>query len=259
MEREKARFRAADLRYEINGKAIVDGVGFELRRGELLGVAGPNGAGKSTLLRLATGVLAPSGGEVSLDGENIARYETKRLYRKVAFVPQNACFDFPFRAMEVVLAGRYPHLGTFENETAEDGELARRCLERVDMKGFSRRDVTTLSGGEQQRVSIARALAQETDFLFLDEPVSHLDVHHKLEVMELLRSLAREGKGVAAVLHDLGLAGRFCDRILVLRNGKTAAVGEPSLALGEDVLRSVFRVKTASAGSFCGNLTKNPD
>ena len=108
-------------------------------------------------------------------------------------------------------------------------------------------------------MSIARALAQETDFLFLDEPVSHLDVHHKLEVMELLRSLAREGKGVAAVLHDLGLAGRFCDRILVLRNGKTAAVGEPSLALGEDVLRSVFRVKTASAGSFCGNLTKNPD
>ena len=259
MEREKARFEAADLRYEINGKAIVDGVSFTLRAGELLGVVGPNGAGKSTLLRLATGVLRPSGGEVSLDGVSLDRHETKRLYRKVAFVPQNTCFDFPFRAIEVVLAGRYPHLGMFENESPKDVRLAEKCLERVDMKGFSRRDVTTLSGGEQQRVSIARALAQETDFLFLDEPVSHLDVHHKLEVTELLRSLAREGRGVAVVLHDLGLAGRFCDRILVLRDGKRAAVGEPAAALGEDVLRSVFRVKTASADSFCGNLTKNPD
>lgn len=259
MERGKKRVEAADLRYEINGKAIVDGVSFELRAGELLGVAGPNGAGKSTLLRLATGILRPSGGGVFLDGENIARYEAKRLYRKVAFVPQNAYFDFPFRAAEVVLTGRYPHLGTFENESPKDARLAEKCLERVDMKGFARRDVTTLSGGEQQRVSIARALAQETDFLFLDEPVSHLDARHRLEVMELLGSLAREGKGVAVVLHDLGLAGGFCDRILVLRNGKTAAVGEPSLALGEDVLRSVFGVKTSSADFFCGNLTKNPD
>ena len=259
MERGRRRVEAADLRYEINGKTIVDGVSFELRAGELLGVAGPNGAGKSTLLRLATGILGPSGGGVFLDGEDIARHETKRLYRKVAFVPQNIYLDFPFRAIEVVLAGRYPHLGTFENESPKDVELAEKCLELVDMKGFSRRDVTTLSGGERQRVSIARALAQETDFLFLDEPVSHLDVHHKLEVMELLKSLAREGRGVSVVLHDLGLAGRFCDRILVLRNGKRAAIGEPAAALGEDVLRSVFRVKTASADSFCGNLTKNPD
>ena len=259
MEKEKARFEAADLRYEINGKAIVDGVSFEVDGNELLGVVGPNGAGKSTLLRLAAGVLEPSGGGVFLDGESIARYETKRLYRKVAFVPQNTYFDFPFRAIEVVLTGRYPYLGMFENETAEDRELAERCLELVDLKGFSRRDVTTLSGGEQQRVSIARALAQETDFLFLDEPVSHLDIHHRLEVMELLKSLAREGKGVVAVLHDLGLAGGFCDRILVLRDGKNAAVGEPSFALGENILRSVFRVKTAFAGSVYGNLTKNPD
>ena len=194
MEKEKARFEAADLRYEINGKAIVDGVSFEVDGNELLGVVGPNGAGKSTLLRLAAGVLEPSGGGVFLDGESIARYETKRLYRKVAFVPQNTYFDFPFRAIEVVLTGRYPYLGMFENETAEDRELAERCLELVDLKGFSRRDVTTLSGGEQQRVSIARALAQETDFLFLDEPVSHLDIHHRLEVMELLKSLARKEK-----------------------------------------------------------------
>ena len=136
MEKEKARFEAADLRYEINGKAIVDGVSFEVDGNELLGVVGPNGAGKSTLLRLAAGVLEPSGGGVFLDGESIARYETKRLYRKVAFVPQNTYFDFPFRAIEVVLTGRYPYLGMFENETAEDRELAERCLELVDLKDF---------------------------------------------------------------------------------------------------------------------------
>ena len=259
MRREGARIEAVDLRYEIGGRAIVDGVGFELRGNELLGVVGPNGAGKSTLFRLATGILRPSGGGVFLDGEDIARYEAKRLYAKVAFVPQNTYFDFPFRAVEVVLTGRYPHLGTFENESPEDMRLAERCLGLVDMGEFSQRDVTTLSGGEQQRVSIARALAQETDFIFLDEPVSHLDVHHKLEVMELLKSLAGAGKGVAVVLHDLGLARRFCDRILVLENGKNAAFGEPSFALGENVLSSVFGVKAASADLFCGNLTKDRD
>ena len=259
MEKEAKYMEVSDLRYEVNGKTVVDGVSFKVRGGELLGVVGPNGAGKSTLLRLMTGILRPSEGGVFLDGEDILRHDTKRLYRKVAFVPQSTRFDFPLRAVEVVLTGRYPYLGIVEKESEKDLKLAENCLGLLDMEGFSRRDVTTLSGGEQQRVSIARALAQETDFLFLDEPVSHLDIRHKLEVMELLGALARKGKGVATVLHDLGLAAGFCDRILVLENGKNVAVGAPESALGEELLLSVFGVRTATAGFFRGNLTKDSD
>lgn len=253
MPKAKPSMTISNLCYEVNGKNIVDGVSFAVKRNELLGVIGPNGAGKSTLLRLMSGILGLSGGDIFLDGKDISRYDAKRLYRKVAFVPQDTYFNFPFRAIEVVLTGRYPYMGIFEKETSEDVELAEDCLKSVDMKHFARRNVTTLSGGEQQRVSIARALAQKTDFIFLDEPTSHLDIHHKLAVMKLLKSIAGQGKGIVVVLHDLGLAGRFCDKILVLENGRNAALGEPAEVLNEKLLSSVFGVRTVFPFPFDGN------
>lgn len=235
--------KTSGLSYGVNGKTIVDDVTFEIRRNEFLCVVGPNGAGKSTLLRLLTRILSPTAGRVLLDGEDISGYEAKELYRKISFLPQTSYFDFPLSVLEVVLTGRYPYLGIFESESEEDLKRAEDCLSLVDLGGFSRRKVTTLSGGEQQRVSIARVLAQGTDFIFLDEPSSHLDIHHKFALMELLRSLAREGKGVVAVLHDLDLASKFCERILVLENGRVAALGEPPRVLSDELLSSVFKVK----------------
>ncbi|MDE0158682.1 MAG: ABC transporter ATP-binding protein [Candidatus Dadabacteria bacterium] len=241
MQREP--LKTSGLSYGVNGKIIVDDVSFEIKRNEFLGIVGPNGAGKSTLLRLLARIINPTGGHILLDGEDISGYEAKELYKKISFLPQTSYFDFPLSVLEVVLTGRYPYLGTFESENTEDIKRAEDCLSLVDLEGFSRRKVTTLSGGEQQRVSIARVLAQETDFIFLDEPSSHLDIHHKFALMELLESLAQEGKGVVAVLHDLDLASKFCERILVLENGRVAALGEPSRVLSEKLLSSVFKVR----------------
>ena len=241
MQREL--LKTSGLSYRVNGKIIVEDVSFEIKRNEFLGIVGPNGAGKSTLLRLLARIINPTGGHILLDGENISGYEAKELYKKISFLPQTSYFDFPLSVLEVVLTGRYPYLGILESESKEDIKRAEDCLSLVDLEGFSRRKVTTLSGGEQQRVSIARVLAQETDFIFLDEPSSHLDIHHKFALMELLESLAQEGKGVVAVLHDLDLASKFCERILVLENGRVAALGEPSRVLSEKLLSSVFKVR----------------
>ncbi len=240
---EKGLIKISGLSYGVNGKTIVDDVNFEIKRNEFLCIVGPNGAGKSTLLRLLARIVDPTAGRILLDGEDILEYETRELYRKISFLPQTSYFDFPLSVLEVVLTGRYPYLGIFESESEEDIRHAEDCLSLVDMEGFSRRKVTTLSGGEQQRASIARVLAQGTDFIFLDEPSSHLDIHHKFVLMELLGSLAREGRGVTAVLHDLDLASRFCDRILVLENGRVSALGEPSHVLSEKLLSSVFKVR----------------
>ncbi len=240
---EKGSIKISGLSYGVNGKTIVDDVSFEIKRNEFLCIVGPNGAGKSTLLRLLARIINPTAGHILLDGEDISKHEAKELYRKISFLPQTSYFDFPLSVLEVVLTGRYPYLGIFESESEEDIRRAEDCLSLVDMKGFSRRKITTLSGGEQQRASIARVLAQGTDFIFLDEPSSHLDIHHKFALMELLGSLAREGKGVAAVLHDLDLASRFCDRILVLENGRVSALGEPSHTLSKELLSSVFKVR----------------
>ncbi len=240
---QKESIKTSGLSYGVNGKTIVDDVTFEIKRNEFLGIVGPNGAGKSTLLRLLARIINPAAGRILLDGEDISGCGAKELYKKISFLPQTSYFDFPLSVLEVVLTGRYPYLGIFESESKEDMKRAEDCLSLVDLEGFSRRKVTTLSGGEQQRVSIARVLAQETDFIFLDEPSSHLDIHHKFALMELLGSLAQEGKGVVAVLHDLDLASKFCERILVLENGRVAALGEPSHVLSEKLLSSVFKVR----------------
>ena len=250
---QKESIKVSGLSYGVNGKTIVAEVSFEAEKNEFLGIVGPNGAGKSTLLRLLARIINPTAGRILLAGEDISGYGAKELYRKISFLPQTSYFDFPLSVIEVVLTGRYPYLGIFESESEEDIKRAEDCLLLVDMEGFSQRKVTTLSGGEQQRVSIARVLAQETNFIFLDEPSSHLDIHHKFALMELLRSLAQEGKGVVAVLHDLDLASRFCDRILVLEGGRVSALGEPSHVLSEKLLSSVFKVR-GSWDPVNGNL-----
>ncbi len=254
MRKEKQSIKVSGLCYAVTGKTIVADTSFEIEKNEFLGIVGPNGAGKSTLLKLLTRILTPSDGYILIDGEDIFGYDPKELYRKISFLPQISYFDFPLSVLEVVLMGRYPYLGIFASENEDDIKHAENCLSLVDMDGFSQRKVTTLSGGEQQRVSVARVLAQETDFIFLDEPSSHLDIHHKFALMELLSSLAQKGKGIVAVLHDLDLASRFCDKILVLENGRSKGLGKPSQVLSEDILSSVFKIK-GSWDPGSGNLS----
>ncbi len=243
LEKKTRNIEVSDLNYRVNGKEIVSGLNFELISGELLGVVGPNGAGKSTLLRLLCRTLRPSSGTIFLEGKEISQHNPQQLYKKIAFLPQTLSFDFPFSVLDVVLIGRYPHLGVFENESAEDIEIAKQCLSLVDLDGFSHRNTMTLSGGESKRVSIARVLAQKTDFIFLDEPCSHLDIHHKFTIMEMLKSIALTGRSVLTVLHDLDIASKFCDRIVVLNEGEIVALGTPAESLCQKILLSVFRVR----------------
>lgn len=231
------------ITWRANGKEILSDVSFVLSRGELLGVIGPNGAGKSTLLKCILRILKPSSGEVRIGGIPSSAMKSTQLARSLAFVPQTTEFTFPFTVIETVLMGRTPFAGRLRPEGTSDLNVCYGCLRAVGMDGFDKRTITSLSGGERQLVVIARALAQEADFLLLDEPTANLDIHHQLTIMRLMTRLAEEGKGVIAVLHDLSLALRYCTKLILLEGGRVRAYGAPAEVMREELIGEVFKVR----------------
>lgn len=226
--------------YAPGAEPVVREVSLELRPRELLGILGPNGAGKSTLLRLMAGLLVPSSGVVRVRGRPVGDYPRAELARTLAVVPQNEPAVFGFTAREVVAMGRAPHTGLFGALGPADHAAIDAALARCDAAQFARRPLGELSGGEQKRVLIARALAQRAPVVLLDEPVAFLDIRHQLEVCELLARGVAEGEFTAvAVLHDLNLAAQFCDRLLLLRGGATVALG------GVDEVMTYRRIREA--------------
>jgi iron complex transport system ATP-binding protein len=232
-----------ELRVRLGGREVLAGVSFELRPGEVLGLAGANGAGKTTCLRAASGALRPESGRVVLAGRPLAAYGRRELARRVAVVPQDAPFAFPFRAGEAVLMGRTPHLPRLGFEGPRDLAIARDALARVGIEELADRSILELSGGERQLVLLARALAQEPAVLLLDEPTAHLDLRHRLRVLELVRELAAGGRSALVVSHDLSLAARGCDRIALLAQGRVIAAGTPAEVLRPDALRRAFGIE----------------
>jgi len=220
-------------------RQVLRGVDLELGTGELVGLVGRNGAGKTTLLRVATRVLTPGAGEVRLRGRPIAEHTRRELAQEVAVVAQDTALPFAFTVAELVLMGRAPHLGWLGFERAHDHALAEAALERLGLLELADRSVLEISGGERQLVLIARALAQEAPVLLLDEPTAHLDLHHRLQVLGLLRELAREGRTVLVISHDLTLVARFCDRLALLSQGRLE-VGPPAELLQPERLRAGF-------------------
>jgi ABC-type cobalamin/Fe3+-siderophores transport system ATPase subunit len=214
----------------------------EARGGEILVLIGPNGAGKSTLLRSIAGTLAPSVGRISLDGVDMAGLRPVERARLVAMVPQAARLPEAFTAGEVVLIGRNPHLPRFGGERSSDYQAAQQAMLRTDTWQLAERRVGELSGGEQQRVLIARALAQEPQLLLLDEATAHLDLRHQLATLRLARKLARSGLLVVAALHDLNLAAQHADRLALLDSGELLACGVPAEVLTPELLRQVYGV-----------------
>ena len=223
----------------LGGRPVLRGVDLALRDGELVGLVGRNGSGKTTLLRVASRVLAPDAGEVRLRGRPASELSRRELAREIAVVAQDTGLPFAFTAAEVVLMGRAPHLGWLGFERAADHAIAEAALDRLGLGALAERSVLEISGGERQLVLIARALAQEAPLLLLDEPTAHLDLHHRLEVLGLLRELAREGRSVLVISHDLTLVARFCDRLALLSNG-TLTVGTPDEVLDPARLRAGF-------------------
>ncbi len=235
---EEVGFRAGE-------REILADVSFTVRPGEILTLAGPNGAGKTSLLRLASRVNQPCAGRVRVGGRDVAQLSRRQLARQLAVVPQDVSLAFPFRAGEVVLMGRAPHLGLLGFETAKDVERARDAMERVGVGHLVDRSVLELSGGERQLLLLARALAQDSRVLLLDEPTSHLDLRHRVTVLEQVRSFVAEGRAALVVSHDLGLAASSADRVALLAAGRLVALGTPDQVLRPETLRAVFGVETS--------------
>ncbi len=227
------------------GVRVIEGVSLGVSAGELLGLVGPNGAGKSTLLRAVAGLIEPEEGEVRLRGAELRAVRRRDRARAIGFVPQDTRVDFPLSVEQIVLLGRHPHGGGMFADGARDYVRAAEALDRVGMLHFRDRAYATLSGGERQLVMLARALCGEPEVLLLDEPVSALDVRHQLLALEIVRDFVAEGGACIVVLHDLNLAARYCDRIVVLDRGRVTMDGEPSRVLQPGPLRDAYRVAVA--------------
>jgi iron complex transport system ATP-binding protein len=231
---------ASSLTFAYGKKKILQDVSFVLRPKEILGVIGPNGAGKSTLVKLLTKILMPSSGDIVLHGQTIEKMGRLELARELAVVPQSGELPTDYRVYDLVMMGRTPHLGFLAREGKRDHDLVQRVMQRTDTWQFRDRFAGDLSGGEKQRVVLARALLQEPTYLLLDEPTNHLDLKYQIEVLSLVRQEVQNGLGALVVLHDLNLATRLCDRLLVMQQGSIVAEGKPSNVLSESLVASVY-------------------
>jgi iron complex transport system ATP-binding protein len=235
--------RAVGLERDYGEKRVLRGLDFELERGGFLVVTGANGSGKTTLLRLMSGTLAPASGGIVLDGRSITTMPRREIARRIAVVPQETHSAFDFTALEIVMMGRYPHLGAFELEGAADLAIAREALAATGTGGLEARRFATLSGGEKQRVVIASALAQASDVLLLDEPTASLDLGFQLDIAALLARLNGE-RGVTMVVstHDLNLAASLCGSLVMLRAGHVIAAGDTRSVLTNRNVRALYGV-----------------
>ncbi len=233
--------QAEGLVFSYNSHPLLEGIDLSLGRGDLVGMIGPNGSGKTTLLKLLSGILRPQRGQVSLQGQPLRAHTRRQIAQRIAVVPQELQVPFSFSAREIVEMGRTPHVRPWHGETALDRQVVEQVMDATDTAPLAERLFNELSGGEQQRVVIAMALAQEPEVLLLDEPTVHLDINHQVEILELLTQLNRErGLTVLATMHDLNLASLYFGRLAMLNQGHIVAEGAPGDVLREDRLREIF-------------------
>jgi iron complex transport system ATP-binding protein len=229
-----------ELRIRLGAAEILRGVSLQSGERRIVGILGPNGSGKSTLLKCVYRVLKPDGGAVLLDGRELRTYTAKQSAREMAVVAQHNNYNFEFEVLEVVLMGRSPHKKALEPDTAEDYRIAGEALGEVGMREFAHRGFNTLSGGEQQRVLLARALAQRTPCLILDEPTNHLDIRFQLQMLDAVK---RQNFTVLCALHDLNLALLYCDYVYLLKDGQVWGQGAPQEAITAESIREVYGVR----------------
>ena len=233
-----------DVHAGYGGRAVLRGVSLAVRPGEVVGLVGPNGSGKTTVVRVVSRALRPSGGRVLVQGKDPHELSGRAAARLVAVVPQELAPAFSFTALEMVLMGRTPYRAAFGGGSPDDWARTRAAMTAASVQHLADRPVEELSGGEWQRVVLAQALAQDAPVLLLDEPTSHLDVRHVVDVLSIVRGLAeREGTAVLVILHDLNLATAVCDRLVVLHRGEIVQDGPPGSVVTEGLLRDVYGVE----------------
>ncbi len=221
--------------------AILSELTFQVRPGEVVGIIGPNGSGKSTVIRALTRIIAPIKGRILLSGRDLSCFERHDLARLLGVVPQLPLLPSAFTGFEIVLMGRNPHLGMFEHEKDSDLRIAWEAMEMTGTQELARRSVGELSGGQIQSLLIARALAQQTKAMLLDEPTANLDIGRQVDILDLIRRLSRDqGLAVLAALHDLNLASQYCDRLVLISNGRLFGQGTPSEVVTADNIQAVY-------------------
>jgi len=242
-----ALFAIDGLRAGYGGRDCLHGLSFTLAPGLFYGLIGPNGSGKTTLLDLMLANLKPQAGTVCFQGREVGRYPRRQLAREIALVPQEFAINFDFTVFEVVMMGRHPHIPRFASPSARDRDTVRQVLAELEISELANRLITELSGGEKQRVIVARALAQETPVLILDEATANLDIQHSLRIFQVLQRRCREqGATIIAAVHDLNFASAYCDLILLLHEGRLVTSGPPGEVLNAERLRQVFAVDCQS-------------
>jgi len=224
------------------GRPALRALSLDVSSTESVAVAGPNGSGKSTLLRIVSGVLRPDRGTVHLDGLPVSRLSAQQIARRIATVEQRRPMAFDFTVREVIAMGRLPHRRRLARESAADRRAIEQAMELADVHHLAERSIRAVSGGEQQRVYLGMAMAQEPRTLLLDEPTTHLDLRHQVQFMAIVRERSHEGMAVLMAIHDLTLAAQAADRILLLREGEMVAAGRPNEVLTHANVRDVFRV-----------------
>ena len=238
------RLKIDRVQFYYEARKVLDEISFEAGEGEFIGLIGPNGSGKTTLLKIIDGILRPKVGSVYLDCKRISELDPKELARELAMVPQTADLSFDLKVFDVVMMGRYPYLGKLSLEREIDEEKVRFWMKLTNTLHLAERSIKEISGGERQRVLIARALAQEPRILLLDEPTSNLDVCYQIEIMNLLKELVEKlGLTIICAIHDLNLAARYSDKIILINGGKIKGIGRPIEVLTKENLRDVFKIE----------------
>ncbi len=242
-DRPQPALMAAGICISLAGKRVVSDVDITVHSHEITGLIGPNGAGKTTLLRALSGVLTADRGDVRLGDVSLGDLDVRARARRIAYQPQDRTIHWPLSVRALVGLGRLPHQRHGMSPSVDDKSAIAQALSRMDLDGLAERAVDTLSGGEQARVLIARALAQQTDILIADEPVAGLDPAHQLRLFEHLQQFANIGRCVIVALHDLTLAARFCHRLVLMSHGRAVCAGTPDEVLSVDRIREVYGVE----------------
>lgn len=231
---------AEALKMAFGNKQVLKGIDFSLKDKEFVGIIGPNGSGKSTFLKCLYRVQKPTSGKISFNGRLLDELSYRESALQLAVVAQHNNYSFDFSVLEVVLMGRAPHKKMLERDNADDYIIAHKALSVVGLAGFEKRSFSSLSGGEQQRVILARALTQQTECLVLDEPTNHLDIKYQLQIMDIVKSL---NLTVVAAMHDLNIAAMYCDRLVAIKNGQVIGIGTPRDLLQESFIYDTYDIR----------------
>ena len=245
-----------NLDWNYGSQRVLNNLNFNIEKGKFYTILGPNGSGKTTLAKIITKSLEIDSDKIFLISEDLSKMNNKQTAKRIATVPQNTIVDFDFSVMDIVLMGRAPYLRRFQSETSYDLEIAKNAMKKTNTWHLKDKKIDEISGGERQRVIIARAITQDTEILILDEPISNIDIHHQIQLLDVLKNLNKEKNiTIITILHDLNLAAQYSDEIILLSEGEIVTIGNPQEVLTKEVIKEVIpfssKIKYFFIGFFC--------